>query len=63
MDIEHARDRGKDREELPPCREISRKRVVRKKIMDFKSILIPILIIAGWLVLYGVILPMLGINT
>ncbi len=31
--------------------------------MDLKSILIPILIVGGWLVLYGVILPMLGINT
>ena len=31
--------------------------------MEFKSILIPILIVGGWLVLYGVILPALGINT
>jgi len=38
-------------------------RVVRKKIMELKSILIPILIVGGWLVLYGVILPALGIST
>jgi hypothetical protein len=31
--------------------------------MDLKSILIPALILAGWLVVYGVILPMLGIST
>jgi len=38
-------------------------RVVRNKIMEIKSILIPILIVGGWLVLYGVILPALGIST
>jgi hypothetical protein len=37
--------------------------VVRKKIMELKSILIPILIVGGWLVLYGIILPRLGIST
>ncbi len=31
--------------------------------MDLKGIVIPILIVAGWLVLYGVILPMLGVST
>jgi hypothetical protein len=38
-------------------------RVVRNKIMELKSILMPILIVGGWLVLYGVILPALGVNT
>jgi hypothetical protein len=37
--------------------------VVRKRIMELKSVLMPILIVGGWLVLYGVILPALGINT
>lgn len=36
---------------------------MRKKIMELKSILIPILIAGGWLVLYGVILPALGVST
>jgi hypothetical protein len=31
--------------------------------MELKSILIPVLIVGVWLVLYGVILPALGINT
>ena len=38
-------------------------RVVRKKIMELKSILMPVLIVGGWLLLYGVILPALGIST
>jgi hypothetical protein len=36
---------------------------VKDKIMDMKSILLPILIVAGWLILFGIILPALGINT
>lgn len=39
------------------------KKQVRKKAMELKGILIPVLIVAGWLVLYGIILPALGINT
>jgi hypothetical protein len=36
---------------------------VRKKIMDIKNILIPALMVAGWLILFGIILPLLGVNT
>ena len=32
-------------------------------MMELKGILIPVLIVAGWLVVYGIILPALGINT
>jgi hypothetical protein len=31
--------------------------------MDLQNLLIPVLIVAGWLVLYGIMLPLLGINT
>ena len=37
--------------------------MLKNNIMDLKSILMMVLIIGGWLILFGVILPMLGINT
>jgi hypothetical protein len=36
---------------------------VRKIIVELKSILVPLLIVGGWLILYGIVLPALGINT
>jgi hypothetical protein len=40
-----------------------RKVRVGKKIMELKSILVPLAIVAGWLILYGLILPALGVST
>ncbi len=31
--------------------------------MELKSILIPLVVVGGWLVIYGIILPALGVNT
>jgi len=31
--------------------------------MEFKSLLFPLLIVGAWLVIYGVVLPALGIST
>ncbi len=36
---------------------------VRKTVMEWKSILIPLVIVGGWLVIYGIVLPALGVNT
>jgi hypothetical protein len=36
---------------------------LKENIMDLKSLVVMVLIIAGWLILFGVILPKLGINT
>jgi hypothetical protein len=64
MDAEPVRDkRPLGRSFLLYSKSISWEPEVRKKIMELKSILMPILIVGGWLVLYGVILPALGINT
>jgi hypothetical protein len=31
--------------------------------MELKSLLFPVLIVVGWLVIYGLVLPALGIST
>jgi len=61
-----AHDRGQQGRSFFPEHEsffLEVKRVAKEKIMDLKSILIPVLFLTGWLVLYGIILPTLGINT
>jgi len=42
---------------------ILKKRMLKDRIMDLKSLTVMVLIMAGWLILFGVILPKLGINT
>lgn len=36
---------------------------LKDSIMELKNLAVMVLIIAGWLILFGVILPKLGINT
>jgi hypothetical protein len=37
--------------------------MVRKTIMEWKGILIPLVIVSGWLIIYGIVLPALGVST